>query len=294
MKKSIGISLILFLCLSMFTLAINAQADGTAYYAKSKPQIDGAIDELWATVPKIEAINGDEEFGVEFGGYVKVLWDEEYLYILGDITDDTLATDEESNPSAESMDLWLSESNKGSDGYSDPGEWAVTFTPQGVCYVTFVNGEFYSTNPSLLENIEYAVATTKTGYIVEAKIRYITKDLKPTAGSVIGFNVTFNNDSDFDGARNSFRSWVDPIDPYWESASNLQKIELSATAVEAAAAEPETTAEPEATEAPAETAVEQAPVTVSPKTSDAAIMLIAAAAFSLEAILKFQYRARTD
>lgn len=249
----------LAVCLS-FIPASAAKADIEAYYALTKPVIDGVVDEIWADVPAINADYGDEMR--EITGYGKFLWDENYLYVLVVVEDDTPNT--ESIPSAESVDIFMDEMNTENDGYTDIGEWGLTITRQGISYVTYVDGEFYSDREDLNANVETAVVDNGKSYVIEAKIAFRSPNMEAAAGHTMGINCAFNNDIDDDGIRDEFGSFTSAENPYWSDAGFLSKLGFSETAVSGASP---------IEEAPADTVAEtEAEVVVAPSTADAGII----------------------
>ncbi len=255
MKKS-ALILCVLLCFAVFSMSVYA-ADGSAQYANVKPVIDGEIDDAWSVAAALESTYPGDAEGEGISGYAKLLWDEESVYFLAFVNDATL--DESNKDSSNSVDLWFSETNSADpDGYPLEGDWLLTVSPYGP------SADFYYIgNAAIVDNAECAVKLTGTGYIVEAKVNFITADLTPATGHIAGFNISFNNDLDNDGVRDSWISWQ-PYDslPYWANTASLWTVEFAGQKVETAAPETEApaadaaAAEAPAAEAPAETAAQ--------------------------------------
>lgn len=265
--KKLALILCVILCLAALSMSVFA-ADGSAQYANVKPVIDGEIDDAWSVAPALESTYPGDAEGEGISGYAKLLWDEEYIYFLAFVDDATL--DEANQKSSNSVDLWFSETNSADpDGYPKDGDWALTVSPYGT------SADFYYIgNAAVYDKTECATKLTDTGYIVEAKVSYITADLKPVTGHIAGFNISFNNDLDNDGQRDSWISWQ-PYEslPYWANTASLWTVEFAGQKVETAAPETEAPAADQAT-APVVTAAAQ---TFDAFTIAAAIMAVSLA-----------------
>ena len=281
MKRLFSVLLCTLLLLSLAAPIVSAaDADGEAYYALGKPVIDGEIDDLWKDVPMLSAAFGDSTEDIH--GNARFLWDEDYLYALIVIDDDTPADDD--TPGAESSDIFMAEDGIGSDGFVGDGEYGVTISRQGTSYITYIDGEFYSTDETLNSFVEKAVVDNGKGYLIEERIAFRT--IKGEVGKIVGLNFTLNNDTDNDAQRNNFRSWADDSNPYWSNSEFLNKLQFSAVSVgEAPAAAapseeaPAAVEEPAAAEEPAPAAIEPADApapAAAPKTADAGIIAAAA------------------
>ena len=207
--------------------------DSIANYAGIKPVIDGKIDAIWdATAAQESTWPGDRD-GEGISGYTKILWDEDYLYLLGVVNDPT--TLQEANPTTtDSIDFWISETYSDDMGYPNAGDYQVTLSP----YDTL--GGYYIGNEKAPESVaEHAAVINGDGtYVLEIVMPWMDPEFKPEAGKVFGYNASFNNDIDGDGARDSWTSWVEWNGmPYWSDCMWLNQVELVKADVAVAADE---------------------------------------------------------
>ncbi|MBR5311592.1 MAG: discoidin domain-containing protein, partial [Clostridia bacterium] len=212
--------------------------DSIANYAGIKPVIDGKIDAIWSATAAQESTWPGDLNGEGISGYTKILWDEDNLYFLGVVNDET--TLQEANPTnTDSIDFWVSETYSDEIGYPLDGDYLLTLSPYNT--VSGKGAEF--------ANETAAVINGDGTYILEFSIPWLTKDIKPAAGTVFGFNASYNNDIDGDGVRDSWTSWVEWANmPYWSDTMWLDQVELVKVdipvAVEETPAEEPAAAEP--------------------------------------------------
>ena len=216
--------------------------DSIANYAGIKPVIDGKIDAIWdATAAQESTWPGDRD-GEGISGYTKILWDEDNLYFLGVVNDPT--TLQEANPTTtDSIDFWVSETYSDEMGYPLEGDYQLALSP----YNTYGGNKA----PDLV-NETGAVINGDGTYVVEFSIPWQTQGLTPAAGHVFGYNASFNNDLEGDGARDSWTSWVEWTNmPYWSDTMWLGHVELVKADVAVAVDEEAPAADAPAADAPA-------------------------------------------
>jgi len=223
--------------------------DSIANYAGIKPVIDGKIDAIWdATAAQESTYPGDRD-GEGISGYTKILWDEDCIYYLGVVNDPTTLM--EANPSGtDSIDFWVSETFSDEMGYPLPGDYQISLSPYNTV------GGYYIGNEAAPTSIkEHAAVINGDGtYVLEIAMPWMDPDFTPAAGSVIGYNASFNNDIDGDAARDSWTSWVEWNGmPYWSDSMWLGQVELVKADVAVAVDEaPAAEAAPAAPAAPAQ------------------------------------------
>ena len=261
MKKLASLLLALSMAVSL-TVAISANTTGevsTASYATVAPVIDGQIDEIWNhTARQTIAVPDDFEYDIT-GGYTSLLWDETGYYLLAVVEDISLT--ENDQEARNSVDFWFSEANTKTDSFStDSGDWHFCKASDGTeCY--------YTGNENVYKVAKSAVTTSEDGYIVELYVPYLGAKA-PALGAKIGYTVSFNDDTDNDGARDGYVYWsvTEDSDAYWEKTAALPDVELIAGPTpEELGLIPETTAEI------AETTVDTT-VTMAPKTFDVGVV----------------------
>ncbi len=233
MKKTLAALLTAALLVSGATFA---QADGvdltsTANYASEAPLIDGKIDDVWATTEK-QIIDYASSAGVQItGAYTQVLWDEDGLYILAVVEDDTFT--EKDAEAVNSVNFWVSEKNTRMMGWNnDPGDWYFTVASDGTV-------PSYPGMEKVFEAAESALSATSKGYTIELYVPYLS-DIAPAAGVKIGYNATVNDDVDNDHVRDGYTYWSCSSEnsSYWENTLGIGTVELiGAPAVEETEAE---------------------------------------------------------
>lgn len=167
--------------------------------AKGTPRIDGAVDDVWSNSTPL-ALNADANGTT---GTVRIAWDDAALYYLFEMTDATpnaLSADEHND----SVEVWVDELNA-KNGTRTVGDYQLR-----VGYDGALSSAVRGFN---LSKVTKAVIRREGGYTAEFAVPYTA--LAPQAGDVIGFNASANDDSDGDGRRNTYLSWVDKNLPYW-------------------------------------------------------------------------------
>ncbi|WP_308635192.1 sugar-binding protein [Paenibacillus silvisoli] len=180
--------------------------------AFGKPVIDGAVDALWANSTPLQM--GTTAPGTT--GTARVAWDSDALYYLFEMTDST-PNAVGANEHSDSVEVWVDETNakRGAMGAGD------YFLRVGM------NDALSTVSAGLdLSKVEHAVTIVDGGYIVEFAVPFTA--LSPEAYDVIGFNASANDDSDGDGKRNEYISWVDKNLPYWADTSVYNEVVLGA------------------------------------------------------------------
>ena len=152
------------------------------------PVIDGQVDDIWADasvasfVPLDDPANGS--------GSWMALYDSENLYVLVDITDDSLQND--------SADSWLDDSV---EVYFDGGNTKLSTALAGDDHqfsFGWTADDIQGTNiAGYTEGIEQAQATTETGWRIEIKMPWLSiQGVAPKAGDLIGIDCYYNDDDD--------------------------------------------------------------------------------------------------
>lgn len=142
-----------------------ASTELTAAYASAEPTIDGEIDKIWSTTSAITFRYGTADAEC----YVKLLWSEEYIYILAVL------------PGEKSVRIAMTEQKHTGDGVS---YWGNGYGFVAKTDGTITNGEWYV--PAVADLNAKAVAYG-TGLILEAAVKrqYLSENY--TNGTVIGF-----------------------------------------------------------------------------------------------------------
>ncbi|PLV57660.1 endo-1,4-beta-xylanase [Thermotoga sp. SG1] len=178
------------------------------------PVIDGDIDEIWNTTEEIETKSvamGSLEKNAT--AKVRVLWDEENLYVLAVVKDPVLNKDNSNPWEQDSVEIFIDENNHKTGYYeNDDAQFRVNY----------MNEQSFGTGASAAR-FKTAVKLIEGGYIVEAAIKW--KTIKPSPDTVIGFNVQVN-DANEKGQRVGIISWSDPTNNSWRDPSKFGNLRL--------------------------------------------------------------------
>lgn len=217
MNKTLAIIMTLCVLFSIGTFTVSATEDDaaavTAQYATTKPTIDGDIDEIWNSTPSIYAT-----FDVAEGfaqGYAKILWTEDTLYFLADITDSD--TDVGVDNTANEACFWVSETKSANESYTDSAEdWNVSINQSGTY-------EYYS-GENLDGKATWAAKLTANGYVVEMAVPRQGRLTDYKAEDRIGFALSIEDDANGDNERDNVCATTETR--YWSDPSSLAEIVL--------------------------------------------------------------------
>ena len=268
MKKHLAFLLAAIMTAMLCTAGVSATRDLVYTAPHATPAIDGKIDPCWDDA---EWTNVDLPYSADTDPYdhaarVKLLWDEDNLYLLGEITCPDVEADNDY------LEIYIDELNDKTDAYG-ADDTQMGFSYQGIV-------DSYGTNSRWYDVEESVGVITDTGYMVEAAIPFAAAEAK--AGTELGLEFMLN--ITLGGTFVQALRWnVDTASgdaaPY-QSTAPFGKLVLG----EAAAAEtpaPEVDAPVETAPAEAETAPVTAPAETessAPQTSDvSSIMGIALA-----------------
>ena len=157
--------------------------------------IDGEIEDAWENANTIDVDN--YSLGSGATGVSRMLWDENYIYILTEVTDSYLTNASANAYEQDTVEVFFDENNNKSSSYeSDDIQVRVSYT-----------GDKTVTDGLSTDAFESAASITDTGYIVEIAIPYTITNF--TADQIVGFDVQVNDDADGDGSRDSIANWND-------------------------------------------------------------------------------------
>jgi hypothetical protein len=157
-------------------------------YAITPPVIDGEVDPVWALastasfVPLADPADGS--------GTWKVLYDEENLYVLVDVTDDSLKNDSASSWQDDSVEVYFDGGNTKLSTPLSGDDHQYTFG--------WTASDIQGTNiTGYTAGIEQAQVTTATGWRIEVKMPWLSIQGKaPQARDLIGIDCYYNDDDD--------------------------------------------------------------------------------------------------
>lgn len=174
--------------------------------------IDGKVDSVWNQVQAIplNIKTGSPEASVT----AKLLWDEQYLYVLADITDATLDSSAEYAHEQDSFEVFIDENNHKSDSYEEDDKQY---------RVNFENLQSFNGTKCNADNIVSAAEKTENGYLIEAAYKWT--DITPAQGDSIGIEMQINDAKN--GSRIGTVSWYDESGQGWSSPSVFGNAKLS-------------------------------------------------------------------
>lgn len=143
------------------------------------PLVDGVAEDIWADVqayrPAQTRNNPDSD--VTF----KVMWDDNALYVLAEVTDETLDDSSANNYEQDSIELFLDEVNDRQGAYgSDDLHYRVNYN------------NVRSADSGDSSRWYSKTAVTETGFIAEVCIRWDNSIAVPANGSRYGFDAQLN------------------------------------------------------------------------------------------------------
>ena len=187
------------------------------------PVIDGNVDEVWNTagVLSFEATNvlvGMDLDQADLSGTAKMLWDNDYVYLLTEVTDDIRQNDSPETYNDDNVEFYFDVNNSKSSPY-DQDDVQYSFA--------WNDGTTVGALPASRSTagITYSIVDTEAGYTVEARIPWTTLQDTPEDGKELGFDFMINDDDD-GGTRDGKLSWNAPEDQAWQDAALFGTIRL--------------------------------------------------------------------
>jgi endo-1,4-beta-xylanase len=178
------------------------------------PVIDGEVDDIWANASAQSLVSmGDPIDAANASVIWKALYDSVNLYVMVDVTDDSLNND--------SASTWQDD---GVEIYFDGGNTKLTTALSGDDHqysLGWTTEEIQGTNiDGYTDGIEHAQVDTDTGWRIEVKLPWLTiQGAEPQAGDLIGIDVYYNDDDDGgDSRENKLLGFSAPIEG-WNDAS---------------------------------------------------------------------------
>jgi endo-1,4-beta-xylanase len=170
------------------------------------PAVDGQVDPAWdsaATITTPVLVEGSA------GGAtaeVRLLWDEQRLYVLAQVADPQLDADSSNPWEQDSIEIFV-----------DPGNTkSGAFKPEDGQYrINFENAQSISGDLDVIgDNLTSAAEVVDGGYLVEASVELTAT---PAEGSLIGLELQVNDATD--GTRTAVHTWHDPTGQSFQDTS---------------------------------------------------------------------------
>ena len=183
------------------------------YVAKrGTPTIDGEIDEIWNSA---EIVSTEIQVMAQRGavGHVRVLWDEDHLYFLAEVTDSLLNADAGQRHEHDSFEVFVDENNGKTPAFEgDDYQYRVNFRNQPSWG-----------GAARMQMMTHAAHPTDEGYIVELQVELNTITASP--GSKLGIEFQIN-DADDSATRVAISKWNDPTNESWRNTSGWGILEM--------------------------------------------------------------------
>ena len=157
-------------------------------FAMQPPVIDGEVDGIWAAASTQSFVPLDDPANAS--GIWQVLYDAENLYVIVDMTDDSLQNDSDGSWQDDSVELYFDGGNTKVNTPLSGDDHQYTFA--------WTTDEIQGTNiDGYTEGIEHAQVDTDTGWRIEMKLPWLSiQGAEPQAGDLIGIDCYYNDDDD--------------------------------------------------------------------------------------------------
>ncbi len=157
-------------------------------FAAQPPVIDGEVDEIWADASTQSFVPLDDPANAS--GIWKVLYDSVNLYVIVDMTDDSLQNDSDGSWQDDSVEVYFDGGNTKVNTPLSGDDHQYTFG--------WTTDDIQGTNvEGATEGIEHAQVDTETGWRIEIKLPWLSiQGAEPQAGDLIGIDCYYNDDDD--------------------------------------------------------------------------------------------------
>ena len=194
-------------------------------FTAEAPTLDGQIDEAWDAAPSVEMqalVEGtapDDES--DLSATARVLWDSQNLYVLYEVSDQTLRNDSDNSYEDDAVDLYVDGGNEKTDSYDgNDAQYEFSYDSNVVTGNAVDNG--------LTTGVEYQFAQVSGGYVIEAKVPLDVLDIAGVPGTGIGLDFMVNDDDGTGGGtRQSKLAWFSLQDNAWQNLSGVANAVLA-------------------------------------------------------------------
>jgi len=222
MKRVALVVMTVILTISCFSGTVFAAAK-TTEAIKGTPTIDGTVDSCWKGAKSVKTASWASDEGPWATGKFSTMWDENYLYVLAQVTD-KLVTDKAAEPwNKDCIEIFLDELNEKAATYdTNDGQYRVNFKNE-----TSGGGAFKA------DTFKSAAKVVTGGYVIEAAIPWVALKGKAAVGTIAGIDFQVADDSTGTGVRDGVCCWNDgAADKYANTSSfgNLKLVEVATAA----------------------------------------------------------------
>ncbi len=188
--------------------------------ALSPPNIDGNGGEWLQTNYSLSnvlsgTINGQNDLSANF----QIQWDNNYLYVFGNVRDNNLRNDSEAVYQDDGIEVYIDGGYERSTTY-DANDHQLMFRVDDNTVHHYSAGQ---TNPA---GVDFVQNTRAAGYDMEIRLAWSFIGVSPTNGMPIGIDIHVNDDDD-GGTRDKKISWNATIDQAWNNPSLFNTMTLT-------------------------------------------------------------------
>gem|GEM_PF-6045227 len=166
-------------------------ANAQSYALDQKVLIEGGLDVVEPT---------------DHSASAKALWDNDYLYLLYDITDNVLIKHDAGANKRDDVELFLDRNNSKNTTYG-PGDFQFAFAYDDTVPVS-------ETKHNATTGISYQSQDRSGGYLLEARIPWTTIGITPSEGGLMGWDLA-SDDTDGYGLQSKI-AWHTTNDDIWQ------------------------------------------------------------------------------
>ncbi len=204
-----------------FPILLSGRVDAatpSATAVRGTVEIDGALDDVWSRTPKIPictpvAAVMTVPLQQAARGHVRLLWDEDHIYLFYEVTDAQLSDVNGAPWEQDSVEFLIDENADLSPGYgADDCQYRINFRGKTT------GGENFDAR-----NIRAAVRETETGYQVEAAVKLRME--RGAADRTIAADFQINDDPG-NGKRQAVMKWSCHTDQSWNDTSGHGLVQL--------------------------------------------------------------------
>lgn len=249
MKRKLLILIVLAICTGTIAYSQSEYIEDTLTVMKIEagPLIDGDIDPEWDMVDFMlitewgEDDDGNPEVpdADDITAEYKMLWDDDYIYFLGYITDDvvmesTALAEAGAEPwECDAVEFYIAPTLTKLPSMDEMTQIRFSYANATDADATSIVTEGWAADAGYMNGIAFANAARKLsddGWVVEVKFDLATlaanvdDKTEYVAGDLIGWNITFS-DNDGEATRDDIGSWIP--DTQWDEADTLGILKLS-------------------------------------------------------------------
>lgn len=218
-KKAVSVLMCMAMMFSLFGNIVKPSALSAVAIPYGTPKIDGVEDDIWSGASNkiaIDFVDEGEDTGVK--GYARLMWDEQYLYVFGSVTDNTPSTKvvDETYWGTDCFEVFLDEENAHSTNRKYVAQFRVSRYGE---FTGMLDGELCDATQMLAEykNAQWGVSNISNNeYSIELAIPWTrVSDVKK--GNMIGIEFAINDDTGNDGVADCIVTSEVGYDQLWTS-----------------------------------------------------------------------------